>query len=31
VSGASGGLHDEQCTQPGLEKIQQLLAQKAAK
>ncbi len=28
VSGASGGLHDEQCTQPGLEKIQQLLAQK---
>jgi len=26
VSGASGGLHDEQCTQPGLDRIQQLLA-----
>ena len=26
VSGASGGFHDEQCTQPGLDRIQQLLA-----
>ena len=31
VSGASGGLHDEQCTQPGLDKIQQLLARKTTK
>jgi uncharacterized protein GlcG (DUF336 family) len=28
VSGASGGFHDEQCTQPGLDRIQQLLAAK---
>jgi uncharacterized protein GlcG (DUF336 family) len=28
VSGAAGGLHDEQCTQPGLDRIQQLLAAK---
>ena len=26
VSGASGGFHDEQCTGPGLDRIQQLLA-----
>ena len=26
VSGASGGFHDEQCTQPGLDRIQQSLA-----
>ena len=26
VSGASGGFHDEQCTQPGLDRILQLLA-----
>jgi uncharacterized protein GlcG (DUF336 family) len=28
VSGAAGGFHDEQCTQPGLDRIQQLLAAK---